>query len=123
MPLDADTQAVLQQFEQLGMPALGDLPPEQARAVFNEAFKTPEEAKAPVAHVEDRTIPGPAGEIPVRIFQAGPIGPLPGREGTNAGSGPLHGGEMVGRRDAAVRERVGGGLGGGARAPPRARGS
>ena len=77
MPLDTDTQAVLQQFEELGMPALGDLPPEQARAVFNEAFKTPEEAKAPVAHVEDRTIPGPAGEIPVRIYKPESSGPLP----------------------------------------------
>ena len=31
----------------------------------------------PVAHVENRTIPGPAGEIPVRIYRPAARGPLP----------------------------------------------
>ena len=63
MPLDPQAKAVLDQMAALNMPPLHTMTPEQARR--RPAAPVPGE---PVARVEDRTIPGPAGEIPVRIY-------------------------------------------------------
>jgi acetyl esterase len=52
------------------------LPVEQARAVFEAMSKTRTE-RLPLARVEDRRIPGPAGEIPVRIYTPEGEAPLP----------------------------------------------
>ncbi|MEM7413135.1 MAG: alpha/beta hydrolase [Myxococcota bacterium] len=76
MPVDPQAQAVLDQFppmpddlsgidavamrEGMNQGALGDAEPE------------------PVAKVIDRTIPGPAGEIPVRVYLPEGDGPFPG---------------------------------------------
>jgi acetyl esterase len=60
----------------LGMPPLGSLSPQETRAqmVLQRAAAPPGQ---PVARVEDRAIPGPAGEIPVRIYTPDGDAPFP----------------------------------------------
>ncbi len=75
MPLDPQVQIFLDQMASLGAPPLHTMTPEQVRAAtkLQPAFGEPE----PVAQVENRTIPGPAGEIPVRIYTPSGSGPFP----------------------------------------------
>lgn len=77
MPLEPETLALLDELSGLGLPLFESLPPEQARAVFNAAFQTPPESKEPVDRVEDRTVPGPGGAIPVRLYAPRADAPLP----------------------------------------------
>jgi acetyl esterase len=67
MPLDPQARQILDQLEKLGIPDFCELSPEQARAVFDQ-MQAPV-PPLPVGSVEDRTLPGPAGEIPVRVYQ------------------------------------------------------
>ena len=73
MPLTAETQAVLKMRE--GLPPSHTLTPEEARRQ-SDAMRVKGEVE-PVARVEDRTIPGPAGEIPVRVYSARADAALP----------------------------------------------
>jgi acetyl esterase len=68
MPLDPQAQAYLDRLRELGIPGLGELPPEEARATGDEAAAA---VFGPVPDVpwEDRSLPGPAGEIPVRVYR------------------------------------------------------
>src|SRR5262245_52014253 len=50
---------------------------EQNRASLEALMAAGAKANAPVARVEDRTVPGPAGPIPVRVFMPGGAGPFP----------------------------------------------
>ncbi len=77
MPLHPQVEALLAQLQQAGLPPLGALPPEQARAVFDNAFLPPPETIRAVARVEDRRIPGPRGEIPIRLYAPTSARPLP----------------------------------------------
>lgn len=90
MPLDPQAQAVLDTIPIGELPDLANIPPDVMRQAF-AAFGAEEEVEQ-VASVEDRTIPGPAGEIPVRIYQ--PAGSAP-----DAGALPVllyfHGGGFV----------------------------
>ena len=74
MPLDPKAKAFIDMFA--GMPALNEIPVADARAgmVAMAAANTSTEE---VATVEDRRIPGPAGEIPVRIYRPTSRTPLP----------------------------------------------
>jgi acetyl esterase len=74
VPLDPQARAVLDQLDALGAPPLSDQSPEEARAGFAAlaAVGGPPEEPVPT---EDRTLPGPNGEIPVRIYR--PAGPAP----------------------------------------------
>nr|AIT69728.1 lipase/esterase AS-Trib20-ORF1 [uncultured bacterium] len=74
MPLAPEAQALLDQMAALNAPPLHTLEPAAARAMF-DAAPLPE-VRSPVARTEDRSIPGPLGEIPVRIYQS------PGDRGT-----------------------------------------
>lgn len=76
MPLDPQTQAYLTQMAEVNAPPLSGLPPEVVRQgiAAQVALEPPGE---PVAKVENRTIPGPAGEIPVRIYTPQGNGPFP----------------------------------------------
>jgi acetyl esterase len=67
MPLDADIASLLASLASNKIPALSDGTPEQARANYDAA---PKPDPDPLARVEDRTIPGPAGPIPVRLYAA-----------------------------------------------------
>ena len=68
MPLDPQAQAYLDRMGELGIPGIGELPAEEARAVQDEAAAT---LFGPVPDVacEDSSLPGPAGEIPVRVYR------------------------------------------------------
>ncbi|MEW8978061.1 MAG: alpha/beta hydrolase [Symbiobacterium sp.] len=75
MPLSKEAEAFLKQLAEVGGPALNDLPPAEARAMAAQLSAHAE--VEPVASIVDRTIPGPAGEIPVRIYTPAGEGPFP----------------------------------------------
>lgn len=74
MPLDPAAQALLEQLAEADMPPVTEMSPPEAREAF-AAFADLAGPGEEVGAVEDRTIPGPAGEIPVRIYT--PISPGP----------------------------------------------
>src|SRR5437588_4348040 len=76
MPLDPQPQALLEQMNQMGLVYTPDLTVERARETL-KAMQAVRPASEPVAHVEDRMIPGPAGEIPIRIYTPQGSGPFP----------------------------------------------
>jgi len=76
MPLDPQAQAYLDQMAALNAPPLHTFTPElirQAISMQRAMFGEPEL----VANVENRVIPGPAGDIPVRIYTPSGNGPFP----------------------------------------------
>ncbi len=77
MPLDPQVKAMIEQMAKSGMPQLETLSPAEARRVTSEMFAATSGAHEPVANVENRKIPGPAGEIPVRIYTPSGNGPFP----------------------------------------------
>jgi acetyl esterase len=76
MPLDPKARELLEVLDAPGAPAFSELPLADARAAVTQLFAaqgTPE----PLARVEDRTVPGPAGNIPVRVYTPEGRGPFP----------------------------------------------
>jgi acetyl esterase len=69
MPLDPTAQAIMDAMD-TAWPDLGTMPAADARRMVKEAGEQARALVPPpdVARVEDRTVPGPAGEIPVRIY-------------------------------------------------------
>jgi acetyl esterase len=76
MSLDPQVKALLDQMAALNLPAISTLSPEAARQQV-EMTRAAAPPGQPVHQVEDRTIPGPAGEIPIRIYRPADDGPLP----------------------------------------------
>ena len=76
MPLDAVVKVMLDQLAAQEGPAMFDVAPEAAREMY-KATSAAAGAPAPVENVEDRSIPGPGGEIPVRIYTPASTEPLP----------------------------------------------
>jgi acetyl esterase len=74
MPLDPQAKAVMDQVAALGFPAAHTVSPQQARA---NAQARPRAAGPEVARVENRTIPGPDSQLPVRIYTPSGTGPFP----------------------------------------------
>lgn len=74
LPIDPQVQAILDERAVPGQPPLNTLTPAQARA---SAEARPLATGPEVARVEDRTIPGPASEIPVRVYTPSGTGPVP----------------------------------------------
>lgn len=76
MPLDPAVRTMLDQLEAVGAPPFSEQTPEEARAGF--ALLTdivgPPETAVPT---EDRTVPGPDGAIPVRVYRPAADAPLP----------------------------------------------
>jgi len=76
MPLDPDAWALLDQLAVAGGKPVEESTVEEARAshaLARELAGPPE----PVHRIEDRRIPGPAGDIPVRIYTPSGPGPFP----------------------------------------------
>jgi len=67
MPLDAQVKVYLEQMAALGAPPLHTLTPQAVREATRQWVGMMGEP-APVGRVENRAIPGPAGEIPVRVY-------------------------------------------------------
>ena len=74
MPLDPQAQKVIEQLAALGLPPAHTVSPEQAR--INTKAR-PRAAGPEVARVDDRSIPGPGADIPVRIYTPAGAGPFP----------------------------------------------
>jgi acetyl esterase len=77
MPLDPVVKAMLDQMAASGAPPLSGLPPVQARESFNTMIAAMRTTTTLVARCEDRVIPGPAGEIAVRVYTPEGNGPFP----------------------------------------------
>jgi len=71
MTLDPGTQALLKQMAEAGGPALCELPVEQARIVIKGLSGPTGIATTEIGSSLDRKIPGPNGEIPIRIYRPG----------------------------------------------------
>jgi acetyl esterase len=74
MPLDPQAKQVLEQIAALGLPPNHLVSPSQARINMKSR---PRAAGPEVARVEDRLIPGPGVDIPVRIYTPTGPGPFP----------------------------------------------
>ena len=66
-----EIQAFLRQVAEAGLPSIQELTPEAAREQFEAGMRARLAVfpAPPVASVENRTIPGPAGAIPVRVYR------------------------------------------------------
>nr|WP_042180260.1 alpha/beta hydrolase [Kibdelosporangium sp. MJ126-NF4]CEL14285.1 putative esterase [Kibdelosporangium sp. MJ126-NF4]CTQ88652.1 putative esterase [Kibdelosporangium sp. MJ126-NF4] len=74
MPLDPEARAVVEQTPASTAPV--QLSPAQLRAAFAETWQAPANLE-PVGKVYERTIPGPVGELTVRVYQPDGDGPFP----------------------------------------------
>src|SRR3954468_5910318 len=68
MPVDPQVQVLLDQMAAMEAPGLGQLSVEDTRQMMDQ-FATMGGPGPEVASVENRTLPGPAGDIPVRIYR------------------------------------------------------
>jgi acetyl esterase len=76
MPLDVQARAYLDRVAALNAPPLQTLSPQLAREGFEAQSKEFGPAEA-VGRVEDGTIPGPGGEVPIRLYRPSASGPHP----------------------------------------------
>src|SRR5579863_9374544 len=77
MPLDPQAKALMDQIAAANGPKVHTLEPADARRLTAAMFRVPPERAEKVARVEDRRIPGPAGEIPIRVYTPEGAGPFP----------------------------------------------
>lgn len=77
MPLHPSAEAMIQVMSDMGMAFTPDGTPEDRRAAMIAATTNPAVPKHPVHEVSDRTIPGPAGDIPVRVYRPSDAQSLP----------------------------------------------
>lgn len=68
MPLDPQAKALLDQLASAPRTSISQLTPADARAAYDLFCKLFDAQGLPIGRIEDRTIPGPVGEIPVRIY-------------------------------------------------------
>lgn len=76
MPLDQQADAFLRQLEEMGGPALNEMSPEEAREALAQLAELGGEPE-PVGDITNRSIPGPNGDIPIRIYTPEGSGPFP----------------------------------------------
>ncbi len=67
MPVDPQVQFLLDQLAAIDAPPTSSLTPNEMRQQSRAQMALLGEPE-PIAHVENRTIPGPQGEIPIRIY-------------------------------------------------------
>jgi acetyl esterase len=87
MPVDPQIQGILDALASLDAPDFAEQTPEQVREAY-AAFSAAGAGEPEVGSVEDRTIAGPAGDIPVRVYR-------PSAGGTAGGLVYYHGGGWV----------------------------
>ncbi|MDT7693685.1 MAG: acetyl esterase [Pseudonocardiales bacterium] len=76
MPVHPEAQGLLDALAEAGLPATEEMTVPDARAA-TAGFLALQGEPVEVASVLDRTVPGPAGEIPVRVYTPAGEGPLP----------------------------------------------
>ena len=86
--LDRNVRTLLEGIAALGLPPLESLPLDEERQRVSENRAELTGAMEPLASVENLRIPGPAGEIPVRVYR-------PEGGGNGAGVVYFHGGGWV----------------------------
>lgn len=79
MTLHPEVRAFLDEQAAKGRPAYTDLSPEQARAQYREtvAERWAGVQPAEVGAFEDRVVPGPAGNVPMRLYRPRPAADAP----------------------------------------------
>ena len=77
MAVAPEIRALLDQLAASGRPPLHRQSVEQARAFHAEDAAALNGPPVPVAAVADRTVPGPAGELPVRVYTPEGAAPFP----------------------------------------------
>lgn len=77
MPVHPQVQLALEALAQANLPPMHTLTAQRAREIMNAMLKARGGDAAPIGRSEDRTVPGPAGEIPVRIYWPTAKGPHP----------------------------------------------
>jgi acetyl esterase len=78
LPLDLDVQLLLAARRMAREPEIYELPVEKARVSYRRQFGALTPACERVYDVSELTIPGPAGDIPARVYSPAPAGkPLP----------------------------------------------
>lgn len=79
--MDAQVQSLLQMMEAqskaAGVPPMWELPADVARQGAEVGFQAFNNPMPEIGSIVDRTIPGPAGEIPIKVFTPIGEGPLP----------------------------------------------
>jgi acetyl esterase len=75
MPLHPQVRALLDRRADLGFPDNSDVTPEQARANARAGKDAIPAVAEPVGEITERTIPGPEGDIPIRIYRPSTDGP------------------------------------------------
>ena len=79
MPLHPQVKELLDRRTALGFPDNRDVTPDEARANSRAGRKAIPTEKEPVGEITERLIPGPgpAGDIPIRIYRPDTEGPHP----------------------------------------------
>jgi len=79
MPVDPQISALLEMLAQAGGGSLANGDVDQAREFFQNATVTLRDPNslAPIRSKEDATVPGPGGDIPIRIYRPNVDGPVP----------------------------------------------
>lgn len=68
MTLDPQAKAILDQLAAAEGPKLYDLSPAEAREMYNGMAQVFDAVDVPIGAVSDKLIPGPAADIPIRIY-------------------------------------------------------
>ena len=78
MPLHPSAEVMVQLLHDSGLSFVpSETTPQERRAAMIAATTNPAFPKHPLHHVSDRVIPGPAGDIPVRVFRPSDATGLP----------------------------------------------
>ena len=77
MPVDPQAQVLLDMLKAMNVPDVSTQTVAEARATMEASRQLTTGAPEPIFKVENRTIPGPASEIPVRIYTPEGNGPFP----------------------------------------------
>jgi acetyl esterase/lipase len=67
----------LEAMQSLGLRPIEAMTPAEARAQMEATSQSRKAEPLPVARIEERAIPGPAGPIPVRLYWPNAAGPIP----------------------------------------------
>lgn len=76
MPLDPQAETFLRQLEEMGGSALNEMSPVEAREALAATVESSGEPE-PVGEVTNRAIPGPLGDIQIRVYTPEGSGPFP----------------------------------------------
>ncbi len=70
MALHPQIVELMRRAKEAGVRPTHELPPVEARAQVERMYKFPNTERIEIGSVEDRQIPGPAGDVPIRIYRS-----------------------------------------------------